>query len=277
MINAKDIFIEYPSPRNKVLCTRYEQQTHVYTRALRRLISSSSIEEKKKIARVANDPVLARTPDEYFGKSNSFDNAYRRRIKSSAMRAERASQACFRFGRLRGLSSVHLSPFRSSLITIECARTPTRVRGAAGGGGRVRRRGVRRENFANGRIIKGDSDHVSGTVHTVTSRAPTQWTPSVGTVETGEQRCTRRPTRLSLSLSPSARVMGFTILHSRGKVPIVGLAYRSHFGPHEVRNSLPRDCVKRYATRHRRNIARGTGWTTAHLAVIQGPDRRTPR
>lgn len=33
-------------------------------------------------------------------------------------------------------------------------------------------RGVRRENFANGRIIKGDSDHVSGTVHTVTSRAP---------------------------------------------------------------------------------------------------------
>lgn len=67
-----------------------------------------------------------------------------------------------------------------------CTHTMSaRVRGAGTG------KGIRRENFANGRIIKGDSDHVSGTVHTVTSRAPSQWTPLVGIRLAGEQRCTR--------------------------------------------------------------------------------------
>lgn len=60
----------------------------------------------------------------------------------------------------------YLFPFRSPLITIEL-RTQKWDRIEEGG----------KENFANGRIIKGDSDHVSGIVHTVTSRTPSQWTP----------------------------------------------------------------------------------------------------
>lgn len=93
-----------------------------------------------------------------------------------------------------------LFPFRSSLITIECARTPTSARLRGREGGCRTGKGVRRENFANGRIIKGDSDHVSGTVHTVTS---SQWTPLVGTRLAGEQRCTR--TRLSASYTSLSR------------------------------------------------------------------------
>lgn len=70
------------------------------------------------------------------------------------------------------VASLRLFPFRSSLITIECARMYRRTL-RTGGTGWKGRRGTARgamegENFANGRIIKDDSDHVSGIVHTIT-------------------------------------------------------------------------------------------------------------
>jgi len=109
--------------------------------------------------------------------------------------------SCFRFGRLQGFLRVS-SPFAHLSLPSNVrahhisARTKEREREREGGEAGTGK-GIRRENFANGRIIKGDSDHVSGTVRTVTSRAPSQWTPLVSMWLAGEQRCTR--TRLSAS------------------------------------------------------------------------------
>lgn len=170
----------------------------------------------------------------------------------SAHHASVLLKTCFRFGRLRRSPSCVSSPFAHLSLPsnvhahdVDTRRVRGRREGGAGEeGGWKGGKGVRRENFANGRIIKGDSDHVSGTVHTVTSRAPSQWTPPVGTVGTGEQRAMHAHTGVLHGIS-GPRVMGFTILHSRGKVPIVGLAYRSHFGLHDVRNFSPaRLCQK---------------------------------
>lgn len=143
------------------------------------LIPSSSIKEKKIIQNQGKKsqvkPSFRWTLNKYFSKSSSLimkmQYVCRRWIKDwdrarNVYHANRVLlKACFRFGRLRGLLRVS-SPFAHlslpSNVHAHYVSTRTRKEGRSWNE-------VRRENFANGRIIKGDSDHVSGTVHTVTS------------------------------------------------------------------------------------------------------------
>lgn len=77
-----------------------------------------------------------------------------------------------------------------------------------------------------------------------------------------------RPTRLS-----RPRVMGFTILHSRGKVPIVVdlESHRSHFESSRGAQLLaPREIVSK-DTRHRRNVAGETN-RPRHLVICDSTD-----
>lgn len=100
----------------------------------------------------------------------------------------------------------------------------------------------RKKNFVNGRIIKGDSNHVSGMVHTITCSELLlngRWwvcfvDKKTSTLHT-RTHCTRIDPRHTSNLWLRNR-----ILHSRGKVPIVWSIVLRSF----QRNLSRRSCQK---------------------------------